>query len=68
MPLFAGAPPPPTPVSSMRRKCSKEPLLVLGPSLLRSIRRKCSKESILVSRPPFSFLEMFGEKANASVV
>ena len=69
MPLFAaGLPPPPSPLRSMRRKCSKEPLLVLGPSLLRLIRRKCSKESILVSGPSFSFLKTFGEKASASVV
>ena len=60
--------PPPTLVRSMHRKCSKEPLLVLGPFLLRSIRRKCSKESILVSGPSFSFLETFGEKVAASVV
>ena len=66
--LVCRSPPPFTPVRSMRRKCSKEPLLVLGPSLFRSIRRKCSKESILVSGPSFSFLETFGEKAGASVV
>ena len=45
-----------------------EPLLVLGTSLLRSIRTKFSKESSLVSCPSFSLLEMFGEKADASVV
>ena len=52
----------------MGRKCSKEPSLVLGPSLLMSICRKCSKEPVLVLGPSFSFLETFGEKAGASVV
>ena len=67
-PSLPVASPLPSPLRSIRRKCSKEPLLVLGPSLLRSIGRKCSKESVLVLGPSFSFLETFGEKAGASVV